>query len=151
MATSDRRAEDYESFDLLAELELDNNEFKTALLQKVLESPKDYYEMRNTVQKQLLRKATQDIYKLLIGFMYDGDLPLSGMVGPERPYVHTGDGVRLAPHIPLTQCKPKALGVAQATAKLIMDVMDEVLPPSHLELAQKRSAKRSELDTGIQF
>lgn len=148
MATSTKAGTEFDTFDLLAELELDNNEFKTALLQKVLANPTHYYELRNQVQKQIVRKSVQDIYNLLINFMYDGKLPKAD--GADHD-VMAIDGAKMIPHIPLSQCKPKALATAQAIAKLLMGVVDEVLPPSHLELAQHRDIKKSELDSGIKL
>jgi hypothetical protein len=143
---STKKASEFEKFDLLAELDIDNNQFKTQLLQLVLKAPEKYYDLRNRVQKQLLRKSTQQIYNLLLNFMYDGGLPANDGEEFDQMYImNDGLAVPLYPHIPLAQCKPKALATAQAVAKLLMDVMDEVLPSSHLDLATKEQEEQVKL------
>jgi hypothetical protein len=141
------------SFDIKSELGIENQKFKSDLLTKVLKSPDKYYELRTKALERMLDSLIDLHFNLLVDFMYDGIY-----IVPSNPTAEHSkdtrlmiDDVPLRPRIPMNYISKKAVGMAEAISSIMMEVVNDVLPESHLDIAQKRDMKISEAETGVNF
>ncbi len=158
MAERDLDYRSFESFSVPVELGVQNQRFSQKLLQAVITQPDQYYDLRDQVVQQLILTEAQRIYGTLIGFLYNGELPhpnpgdLNYLTMPKEE----GDTAaarrnRIRPLIPLAKCKPLALATVKQITELMQSVISEVLPESHMSLANATQARRQEGVTGIKF
>lgn len=148
----------FESFSVPVELGVANQRFAQKLLQIVITQPDHYYELRDQVVQQLVLTEAQRIYGTLIGFLYNGEMPhpAAGDLQYLTMPMEVGDTIaarrnRIRPLIPLAKCKPLALATVKQITELLQSVISEVLPESHLSLANATKVRRQEGATGIKF
>lgn len=126
------------------EMGLDFQRSQTLLLRKALKNPDAYYQLRDDIQQHVVEGVSEFVFNLVTKLLYDGQYP-SGANFVQAKI----DGDNFQPMLPHSQVEREAIKLTAAMAEQVQDLVDKILPASHLELANKKETTLSNVRNNL--
>ena len=120
-------------------LGISHNTYKQKLLELSLTKPEQYFELRETVLKNVKENAIKQLYENFYSIMTDGNIFGAGSAAEG-----TAAEAIFVPNYPQQKVTEFALGAAKTMDSLCDECVEIILPLNYRDLAEQRLARKGE-------
>ena len=121
-------------------LGISHNAYKQRLLELALTQPEQYFELRETVLRNVKENAIKDLYNNFYSIMTEGNIAGGTTSAADGAAAET----IFKPQYPQQKVTEFALGAAKTMDALCDECVEIILPLNYRDLAEQRLARKGE-------